>query len=100
MAWRIFALVATCMACAVYIVGQAPPVARWLAKVNLLPPSMTTWAKPDTPLTKLEVYLPISAFGVYVIARLGILALILSSLRALPVDSYKSIDWLASVPHI
>ena len=100
MAWRVFALIAASMACVVYIVGQAPPLATWLAKIGLLSSRSTEWAKADAPYTAAEGFLSFGAFGVYVIARLGIFALTFASLRALPVACYESIDWLASIPHL
>lgn len=35
----------------------------------------------------------------YTIARFGMMALIFSSLRALPVGSYTTIEWVTSIPH-
>lgn len=36
---------------------------------------------------------------VYTIARFGMMALIFSSLRALPEGSYTTIEWVTSIPH-
>ncbi|KAJ5162135.1 hypothetical protein N7492_007527 [Penicillium capsulatum] len=36
---------------------------------------------------------------IYLAARLGIMALVCSTLRALPEDSYTTIAWVTSIPH-
>ncbi|KAH8691169.1 hypothetical protein BGW36DRAFT_400515 [Talaromyces proteolyticus] len=99
-AWRIFTLIAVSMACVAYLVGQAPLFARLLAKIISIPSCMKALVDPTASFTMLEIYLNVGAYQVYCVARLGIFALMLSSLRALPVGCYISIDWLASIPHL
>jgi hypothetical protein len=71
----------------------------WLAsKVKI--PAMKHYIDPEAHYTKVESFIYMASLLAYMIARLGILALMFSSLRALPAGSYISIDWLASIPHI
>ena len=88
------------MAFSFYLVGQLPFIAQRLHKSSLLPAFMENVADPDKPQGQLEMYSSAVTFSLYVIGRLGIWALTFSSLRALPAESYKSIDWLAIIPHI
>lgn len=42
----------------------------------------------------------LSCFAIYVILRLIIMALAFTSLRALPVGSYTTVEWVMSIPHV
>lgn len=42
----------------------------------------------------------IVSFNVYIVARLGLMGLVFSSLRALPVGTYTTVEWVTSIPHI
>lgn len=42
----------------------------------------------------------IFCFAIYVFLRLAIMALAFSSLRALPVGSYTTVEWVMSIPHV
>lgn len=46
-----------------------------------------------------HMYIKQAGVGLYIIARFGIMALVCSSLRALPEDSYTTIGWVTSIPH-
>lgn len=37
--------------------------------------------------------------SIYIVSRVGIMALVCSSLRALPEDSYTAVEWVTSIPH-
>lgn len=39
-------------------------------------------------------------FVIYVILRLAIMVLAFTSLRALPVGSYTTVEWVMSIPHV
>ena len=88
------------MACAEYVIGQLPLVARWLEKRVTLPPTLRSFADPNLPHKKLEIKIKAVIEAIYGLARLGTLALVMSSLRALPAGSYESVSAVASIPHI
>lgn len=46
-----------------------------------------------------HMYIKQAGISLYIIARLGIMALVCSSLRALPEDSYTTVGWVTSIPH-
>lgn len=39
-------------------------------------------------------------FPLYAISRVGCIILMFISLRALPIRSYVTVDWLATIPHV
>jgi hypothetical protein len=89
------------MLVAYYLNAQAPLVARWLKNRGVwLPAVMDNYADPHGTFTKSEIFLPLWLVLFYIIARLGMVALVFSSLRALPSGAYIAVDWLASIPHI
>lgn len=96
-----FAVTAIAMVCIVYMVCQMPPVMRWLDKRrHRLPSFLKKIADAEMSLTPFEMLVAGAAVIIYFIVRLGIVALILSSLRSLPPDAYKAVDWQAAIPHI
>ncbi|KAL5045595.1 hypothetical protein BDW71DRAFT_208138 [Aspergillus fruticulosus] len=100
-AWRVFSLVALGMPVIVYIMGQAPLVARLLKDRGVpLPSFLDGFADPRGKYSMFEVYVPLVCILVYALARLGLVALSFSSLRALPSGTYISVDWLGSIPHV
>lgn len=64
---------------------------------DLLPNVMVGLTRPVALWTMLVT--TIVSFNCYVIARLGIMGLVFSSLRALPTGSYTTVGWMTSVPH-
>jgi hypothetical protein len=89
------------MLVAYYLNAQAPLVARWLKNKDIrLPAFMDNYADPRGAFTKSEIFVPLWLMLFYVLARFGMVALIFSSLRALPSGAYIAVDWLASIPHI
>ncbi|KAL2831449.1 hypothetical protein BDW59DRAFT_140181 [Aspergillus cavernicola] len=100
-AWRVFALTSLAMVVLVYVIAQVPLTTRWLANRGVSPPiCMKGLADPNGKFTWTEIYVPIWCILIYAFARFGLVALTLSSLRALPRDAYIAVDWLASIPHI
>ena len=100
-AWRVFSLVALAMPVIVYLIGQAPLVARWLKGREVpLPSFLDDFAEPQGKFYMFEIYVPLACILVYALARLGLVALTFSSLRALPSGSYLAVDWLGSIPHV
>lgn len=47
----------------------------------------------------IQLWIKQVALALYMLARLGIIALIFSSFRSLPKEAYTSIEWVTSVPH-
>ncbi|KAL4907082.1 hypothetical protein BDW74DRAFT_176682 [Aspergillus multicolor] len=100
-AWRVFSLVALSMAVIVYILAQIPLAAQWLKLQGApLPAAMNNLSDPHGRYTWVEIYVPLICVAVYALARLGLLAITLSSLRALPNGAYTAVDWLGSIPHV
>ncbi|KAL4784143.1 hypothetical protein BJX76DRAFT_357346 [Aspergillus varians] len=100
-AWRVFSLTALAMVVIVYVSAQAPLLARWVRDTGVsLPGCMHNYADANGAYTKTEIYLPLLCMVIYTLVRLGLAALTLSSLRALPGDAYVAVDWLGSIPHI
>ncbi|KGO43641.1 hypothetical protein PEXP_095430 [Penicillium expansum] len=99
-AWRVFTLIAISSSFIPLVVAQGPLIAVWLAGKKLLPSCMRSLGDPNSPVTVLEIVLADGSLYLYFIARFGTFALMLSSLRALPADSYITPDWLSSIPHI
>jgi hypothetical protein len=92
---------ALAMLVAYYLNAQAPLVARWLKnKGAALPAFLDNHADPHGTFTKTEIFLPLWVILFYILARFGIVALIFSSIRALPSEAYIAVDWLASIPYI
>ncbi|KAL4762784.1 uncharacterized protein BDW70DRAFT_158393 [Aspergillus foveolatus] len=84
-AWRVFSLVALAMPVIVYLLGQAPLVARWLKGRGVpLPSFLDDYADSRGKFYMFEIYVPRACILVYALARLGLVALTFSSLRALP----------------
>jgi hypothetical protein len=82
------------------VVAQGPLIAVWLAEKNRLPSFMKSLGDPNSAVTILEIVVADGSLYLYFIARFGTLALMLSSLRALPADSYTTPNWLSSIPHV
>ncbi|KAL5337263.1 hypothetical protein BJX70DRAFT_251167 [Aspergillus crustosus] len=100
-AWRVLSLTALAMVFVVYAIGQVPLIIRWLLEHRAsLPQCLQRFADPNGKYTLVEIFLPFPLMLIYAIARLGLVALTLSSLRALPSGAYIAVDWLGSIPHI
>lgn len=85
----------------VYVVGQGPVTLAWLReKGATLPRWIWKFGDPDEGFTGGELFLSFFFLLLYVLARLGLAALTLSSLRALPAGCYTAVVWLESIPHI
>jgi len=82
------------------VVAQGPLIAVWFAKKRGLPSFMKNLGDPKSSVSILEIVLADGSLYLYFLARFGTLALMLSSLRALPADSYITPDWLSSIPHV
>jgi hypothetical protein len=64
---------------------------------DLLPSWMVAITRPAA-IWAMLVIITVS-FNFYIIARLGIMGLVFSSLRALPTGSYTTVAWVTSIPH-
>lgn len=84
-----------------YVVGQGPPSLTWLRdKGATLPRGARGLSDREEGFTGAELFLSCVSVFLYVLARLGLMALTLSSLRALPASAYTAVVWLDSIPHI
>lgn len=85
----------------VYLVGQGPISLAWLRDKGVtLPRWIERFGDLEEGFTGGELFLSFFSLLLYVLARLGLAALTLSSLRALPAGSYTAVVWLDSIPHI
>ncbi|KAH6886341.1 hypothetical protein B0T10DRAFT_461791 [Thelonectria olida] len=98
-AWRVFSLVSLSLAAFTYIHGQTPLVARLLAGKVSLPSWLKKLANSDLPFTRLELYVAALFELAYAFSRLGVFALTIASLRALPARSFVSVSSVSSIPH-
>lgn len=84
-----------------YVVGQGPPTLTWLRDKGA---TLPRWARGlsdrEEGFTGAELFLSCVSVFLYVVARLGLMALTVSSLRALPASAYTAVVWLDSIPHI
>lgn len=99
-AWRVFSLIGVGAGMAPGVLDQWPLVTVWLGKKKLLPSCMKSLGDPTQRRTQFEEFLPNFFVYIYMLTRLGIFALTLASLRALPENIYITPDWLSSIPHI
>ncbi|OJJ06494.1 hypothetical protein ASPVEDRAFT_56117 [Aspergillus versicolor CBS 583.65] len=100
-AWRVFALTGLGSVAVVYVVGQAPVTLAWLReKGATLPRWIRRFGDLDEGISGGEMFLSLFFPLLYVLARLGLAALTLSSLRALPAGCYTAVVWVESIPHI
>lgn len=84
-----------------YVVGQGPISLAWLRdKGAPLPRWIQRFGDLEERFTGAELFLSVLCLLLYVLARLGLMALTLSSLRALPAGAYTAVVWLDSIPHI
>ena len=85
----------------IYLVGQVPPTLTWLRDKGV---TLPRWAQGlsdrEEGFTAGEIFLSFLSLLLYVLARLGLVGLTLSSLRALPASAYTAVVWLDSIPHI
>ncbi|KAL3456260.1 hypothetical protein BJX64DRAFT_296816 [Aspergillus heterothallicus] len=100
-AWRVFSLTALAMLVTYFLIAQVPLTARWLKEKGLpLPVWTNNLVDPLGTFTWVEIFPPLWCTLIYIVARFGMVALVFSSLRALPSEAYVAVDWLASIPHI
>lgn len=78
-----------------------PLAVSWLvAKYDLSAPGLKGYIDPESRRTGLESIIHEGCYVVYGLARIGLIILMLISLRALPKGAFVGIDWLSTVPHI
>lgn len=98
--WRIFSLIAVSAPCIIYAVSQMPFLIVWLASKNIKISSLEGYADPRTPFSRLEIFITMGSLLVYMIVRLGTIALMFASLRAVPTGTHTSIQWVECIPHL
>lgn len=97
-AWTVLCLIAVGMVC-IFSVVQI--MCTW-ARNRLRQNKQTAFVEAfhDYPrLRDFEIFIKQTTLPIYIFARVGIMALIFLSLRALPEDSYTAVDWVTSIPH-
>lgn len=99
-AWRVFSLTSlatTIVFCAATNVGDH---VRYLESRNMMPSfAAAVLARGKATLSLLVRCTQALTLAVYVMARLGMTALVFASLRALPAGSYTTVDWVMAIPH-
>lgn len=85
------------MVLVICLVGGLADAATLPNSKDLFPSFMVGLTRPPALWTMLVA--TIVSFNFYVIARLGIIGLVFSSLRALPTGSYTTVGWITSIPH-
>ncbi|CEJ55982.1 hypothetical protein PMG11_02209 [Penicillium brasilianum] len=95
--WRVFSLASITMVLVICLVGGLADAATLPNSKDLFPSFMVGLTRPPALWTMLVA--TIVSFNFYVIARLGIIGLVFSSLRALPTGSYTTVGWITSIPH-
>ncbi|KAJ5406526.1 hypothetical protein N7465_007810 [Penicillium sp. CMV-2018d] len=93
--WRVFSLVALSLTWPLYLKYLWLFYCLWRTlddKEKRV--SSASWSKPS------DLFLYLMWFCCYGTARWGSVILMFISLRALPADSYITVDWLSSIPHI
>ena len=99
--WIVFCFVAVGAVCIFSTVNIAYLALLHLKLAKRLP-SFMEFLIEDTHWQRIfdtHMYIKQAGVGLYIIARFGIMALVCSSLRALPEDSYTTIGWVTSIPH-
>lgn len=88
------------LVCVPLMVREGPPAAIYLRSKGLCPGFLRPLYDPG--MFKLHVLFAISnaATVLFFLAPSATIALMLSSLRAFPADSYITVDRLSSIPHI
>ncbi|CAG8882790.1 unnamed protein product [Penicillium egyptiacum] len=94
--WRVFSLSSVAMVNIFSASNSMFYYAKYLESYGLLPPFMRVSTRPDGIAFRICL---VASSHVYVIVRLGMTALVFSSLRALPMGSYTSIKWVTTIPH-
>ncbi|KAJ6083977.1 hypothetical protein N7486_010777 [Penicillium sp. IBT 16267x] len=98
-AWCVFSLTSLAMVCVFCITTNVGDYIRFLKSKNMLPSFVMALSHYKGQLSVIESVTQIVTLDVYIIARLGMVGLVFSSLRALPASSYTTIDWVTTIPH-
>ncbi|EAW14590.1 uncharacterized protein ACLA_076300 [Aspergillus clavatus NRRL 1] len=100
-AWRVFSLLSVGGIWGPIIIGTVPLAVAWLASGReISAPGLKSFIDPEGRRTIFEEVVFNGGYVIYALARLGMLVLVLTSMRALPAGSFVGIDWLSSIPHI
>lgn len=95
--WRVFSLASIAAAFVLCLIGGLIDAVTLPNSKDLLPSSMVGLTRPAALWTMFVTF--IVGFNFYIVARLGIIGLVFSSLRALPTGSYTTVGWITSIPH-
>ncbi|KAL4879219.1 hypothetical protein BJY04DRAFT_229174 [Aspergillus karnatakaensis] len=101
-AWRVFSLTSLAIVSVFYIAAQLLFTLRVLAKTGRpLPKRLMNLVGLEQNAMSIKEHLArYLLLIIYSVARFGMVALTLSSLRALPTGCYSTLTWWESVPHI
>ncbi|KAJ5722075.1 hypothetical protein N7488_000110 [Penicillium malachiteum] len=97
--WRVLSLI--CVG-AVFIFSAVDCLVEYtsfLKSKNMLPSFMVDYDRKGGRWLVVDHYIKLLSVLVYVPARLGMMGLVFSSVRALPMATYTTVDWLTTIPH-
>jgi hypothetical protein len=100
-AWRVFSLITIGASWPVFLIYMLPlTISLVVSRFNLSVPKLKGYIDPESRLGLIEISMYFGWLLVYSWARMGMLILVLISMRALPAGSYVGIDWLSTIPHV
>lgn len=101
LAWIILSFIAIGAVCIFTTVDFVMAVVDYLRESCRLPSFMTIFYEECHWKRTLDIQLipKMASAYIYVLARLGIIALVCASFRALPEGSYTTVEWVTSIPH-
>lgn len=101
LAWIILSFIAIGTVSIFTTVDFVMAAVDYLRECNRLPSFLATFYEESHWKRALRIQLipkMVSSY-IYVLARLGIIALVCASFRALPEGSYTTVEWVTSIPH-
>ncbi|CAG8904889.1 unnamed protein product [Penicillium egyptiacum] len=97
--WRVFTIVSVASIFIYYLLMTIQDVCMWLRCKDMLPSFLIGFDSHDDLWRLFKDTILNISMAVYLISRFGIVALVSSSLRLLPVGSYRAIQWATSIPY-
>lgn len=100
-AWKSFSLTTIGAVFFFVTVDFAMVAVDYLRESELLPSFMIKFYDQSSfeKAVKIQFIFKQISMYIYVLARLGIMALVCASMRNLPESSYTTVEWVASIPH-
>ncbi|KAJ5709606.1 hypothetical protein N7493_009897 [Penicillium malachiteum] len=97
--WRVLSLIAVGTVFIFSALQSLEEYTSFLKSKNMLPSFMTDYDRKGGRVLVVRPYVVILCFFMYIPARLWMMGLVFSSLRALPAATYTTVDWLTAIPH-